>query len=56
MFKKNATKEMGFNPLMYPNIMKLIRFKDIIAVSSAECEKKLQHYEQGEDPRSFYNI
>ena len=39
MFKYNATKEIGFNPLMYPNIMKLITFRDTIAVSSAECER-----------------
>ena len=26
MFKYNATKEMGCNPLMYPNIIKLINF------------------------------
>ena len=36
MFKFNATKEMGFNPLMCPNV---INFRDTIAVSSAECER-----------------
>ena len=40
MFKYNATMDMG---LIYHNIMKLINFRDTIPV---------QHYEQGEDPRS----
>ena len=37
MFKYNATKEMGFNSLMY--IMKLNYVRDTIAVSSVECER-----------------
>ena len=39
--KYKCTSSTGFYPPSFPVIMKLIRFRDSIAATSAECERRL---------------